>query len=140
MGDILIAPPRTPKGKEREEFLSPPRSILRSPKGKERARRSVEAAEDSSRDSGIDVSPDSDTSGSSKTDSTSGDDNDDDDDSVDSNEITPATCAREPEPEKETNEARFLVRKHQQDLIHLYAFAVRMKIPSLRNAVMDKFV
>lgn len=141
MGDILIAPPRTPNGKDKEELLSPPRSILRSPKGKERACRSIEA-EYSSRDSGIDVSSDSDTSASSKTNGTSGDDNDGDDDdySADSDEITPANCARESEPEKETNEARFLVRKHQQDLINLYAFAVRMKIPSLRNAVMDKFI
>ncbi|USW58230.1 Putative BTB/POZ domain-containing protein [Septoria linicola] len=114
------------------DFVSP---RPKTPKGKERVRRSEDSS--STRDSGIDVDSDSDKSFSLHL---GGIQELSDDDSADSDEMTPARCAREPEPERETNEARFMVRKHQQDLIHLYAFAVRMKIPSLRNAVMDKFV
>ncbi|GIZ49956.1 hypothetical protein CKM354_001297200 [Cercospora kikuchii] len=108
----------------------------KTPKGKDRVR-SDEDGSQTNHDSGVDVSFESDACEAAKLRSIR---EMADDDSADDDETTAARCAREPDAERETNEARFLVRKHQQDLIRLYAFAIRMKIPALRNAVMDKFV
>jgi hypothetical protein len=87
-------------------------------------------------DSGVDVN--SDDSDSTKT----GEDGESSDaEPMEMDEIpTKSTDGIDEEPERETNEARFLARKHQKDLISLYAFAGRMKMPALRNAVIDKII
>ncbi|KAF2206554.1 hypothetical protein CERZMDRAFT_89179 [Cercospora zeae-maydis SCOH1-5] len=108
----------------------------KAPKGKARVRPDDDASQ-ASQDSGGDVASESDPCETAKWRSMR---EMADDDSADDDETTAARCAREREPERETNEARFLIRKHQQDLIRLYAFATRLQIPSLRNAVMDKFI
>ncbi|KAM3415110.1 hypothetical protein BST61_g10239 [Cercospora zeina] len=108
----------------------------KTPKGKERVRPDDDESQES-QDSGADGASESDTCEIAKLRSIR---EMADDDSADDDETTAARCARERDPERETNEARFLIRKHQQDLIRLYAFAIRMKIPSLRNAVMDKLI
>lgn len=86
-------------------------------------------------DSDVDVNSDSSTSTKVGHNSDNSDE-----EPVEMDEIPTKVEGGDQEPACETNEARFLSRKHQQDLINLYALAGRMKVPDLANAVMDKFI